>query len=154
MNDELELPIEFDGFTEKLLVHHLGGNLYRAEESSVLGVVQWKDEFEVERIEERYRLVRITRRSGMQTSSFMIPLVVAESAELKLLLEKVVAAGGNGERIFGGCLLIHVPENSKLDVGKELEQVFALVRERQSPDSLKNKFRRFRQRVLNHVKLF
>jgi hypothetical protein len=99
-----------DGDTEELLVTPVGPNLYRLEESSLLGEVQYHDVIEAETLSDGgLRLVRVATPSGLKTASWVLPENVFESPVLKGLLDRVMAVGGNWERTFGGVLTLHLP---------------------------------------------
>jgi hypothetical protein len=99
-----------DGDSETLLVTPIGPNLCRMEESSVLGEVSYHDVIEAElQTDGTVRFLRLLTPSGLTTVSWILPQNQVESPALSVLLEKVMAAGGNWERIFGGILLLHLP---------------------------------------------
>jgi hypothetical protein len=52
----------------------------------------------------------------LKTTSWVISLSLADSSILSTLLDRVIAVGGNCERIFGGLLIVHLPpaENDAL----------------------------------------
>ena len=108
-----ELQITFQDeytSTEFLLVTPVGQNLYRAEESSVLGDVSYHDVIETEpQGDGTVRFLRVVAPSELKTASWMISQACAESPRLSTLLDRVMAVGGNWERIFGGCLIVHLP---------------------------------------------
>jgi hypothetical protein len=99
-----------DGDSEGLLVTPLGPNLYRLEESSVFGEASYHDVVETEAQTDRtLRFMRVLTPSGLKTVSRILPQAKFESPALSALLDKVMAVGGNWERIFGGVILLHLP---------------------------------------------
>lgn len=78
-----------------------------------------------------YRFQRVIERSGFRVHNWMIPRVVAESSELAEYCEEVLRQGGQWERIFGGCLIVHLPVDALFDVEKELEAVVETVYRRE-----------------------
>src|ERR1700674_4781979 len=99
-----------DGHSEGLLVTQLGQNLYRLEESSAFGEASYHDVVETEpQADGTLRFMRVLTRSGLTTVSWILPQGQFESPALAALPAKVMAVGGNWERIFGGVLLLHLP---------------------------------------------
>jgi hypothetical protein len=108
-----ELRITFQdeyASTEALLVTPVGQNLYRAEERSILGEVSYHDIIETELLGDgTVRFLRVVTPSELKTESWIISQACAESPRLSTLLDRVMAVGGNWERIFGGFLIVHLP---------------------------------------------
>jgi hypothetical protein len=105
-----EVRMSFQDDEETLLVTPMGPNLYRMEESSVLGEVSYHDVIEAElQTDGTVRFLRVLTPSGLTTVSWILSQTLLESPALSALLEKVMAVGGNWERIFGGVLLLHLP---------------------------------------------
>src|SRR5579864_1362120 len=105
MIDDEELP-----GTEKLLVTPVGPNLYCLEQSSVLGEMKYHDIIEAEpQADGVLRFLRVVTPSGLKTVSWLLPESRFASKSLLVLLDRVVAVGGNWERIFGGFLILHLP---------------------------------------------
>jgi hypothetical protein len=90
------------------------------EESSVLGKVSYHDVIEAEpHAYGTVRFLRVLTPSGLTTVSWTLSQTLIESPAMSVLLENVMAVGGNWERIFGGVLLLYLPP-AELDfiVGK------------------------------------
>ena len=122
-----EVRITFDEFasTEMLLVTPVGQNLYRAEESSCLGEVCYHDIIETEpQGDGSVRFSRVVTPSELKTVSWMISQACAESPRLSTLLDRVMAVGGNWERIFGGCLIVHLPPPEYDVLAPEFKSLF------------------------------
>jgi hypothetical protein len=49
---------------------------------------------------------------------------------MKLILERVVAEGGNWERVFGGGLIVHSWPDTAQQIG---DQIFRIANSKQSP---------------------
>ena len=75
-----------------------------------------------------YRFQRVIERSGLRVHNWLIPRVVAESPELAEYCEDVLRQGGQWERIFGGCLIVHLPADAPIDAEQEMERVWERVR--------------------------
>lgn len=99
-----------DGSSEGLLVTPMGENLYRLEESSILSGAVYHDIIEAElQTDGALLFLRVTTRSELKTSSHVLSKPQMESSELPVFLDRVVAAGGNWERLLEGFLILHLP---------------------------------------------
>ena len=117
-----------DGDTEELLVTQVGPNLYRVEESSLLGEVQYHDVIEAETLSEGgLRLIRVATPSALKTVSWVLPESAFESPILKALLDRVMAVGGNWERTFGGMLTLHLPSAEEDSIVSEAQAFLRLL---------------------------
>jgi hypothetical protein len=115
-----------DGDSETLLVTPMGQNLYRMEESSALGEASYHDVIEAElQTDGTLRFLRVYRPSGLKSVSWMISQSVADSPALSALLDKVMSAGGNWERLFGGLLIVHMPPQQYDALMKEFNSLFS-----------------------------
>jgi hypothetical protein len=127
-----EVRITFQDDSETLLVTPTGPNLYRMEESSALGEVSYHDIIETEpHGDGGVRFLRVVTPSELKTTSWMIPQIVAESPSLSTLLDRVMAVGGNWERIFGGCLIVHLTPAEHDALIPEFNKLFDQFRSRQ-----------------------
>jgi hypothetical protein len=98
---EVQLSFQ-NGDSETLLVTPMGQNLYRLEESSALGEASYHDVIEGElQADGTVRFIRIYASSGLKTVSWVLSQSLIECPDMTILLGKVMAAGGNWERIFG-----------------------------------------------------
>jgi hypothetical protein len=99
-----------DGSTEDLLLTALGSNFYRAEKSSLLGEMSYKDVIQAEPLSDgSLRFLEIVTPSGPRTSSWILPKGIIESDGFRAILDYVMELGGNWEQVFGGLLLVHLP---------------------------------------------
>jgi hypothetical protein len=111
---QCELKIAFPDCSETLLVTPVGPNLYRMEESAVLGDVFYHDVIETElQADGTVRFLRVFTPSGLTKECWVISHSVQESPDLSALLDRVMAVGGNWERIFGGALTLHLPPQER-----------------------------------------
>jgi hypothetical protein len=116
-----ELEISFPEGSETLRVVSLGENTYRLQDSSFVADVFYGDVIEVVRhLDGASVFVRVVSRSGLKITSAILTVAVQEAPELQSLLDRVMALGGNWERAFGGCLIVHLPLNAPMDVEGEL----------------------------------
>jgi hypothetical protein len=119
---------------ETVRVTPLGTDRYRLEDSAMSSLFSeelqlWHGDI-IQAAREpdgalRFRTVII--RSPLQRFDWILSRLVVESAEFTAFLEAVTAAGGYWEHFFGGCLLVHQPQNSAFDPEAAREQVIALV---------------------------
>ena len=99
-----------DGSTEDLLLTAIGSNFYRAEESSLLGEMSYKDVIQAESLGDgSLRFLKIVTPSGLKTSSWILSKDIIESDRFRAILDYVMELGGNWEQAFGGLLLVHLP---------------------------------------------
>ena len=126
-NEESAIAIAFPNHvTDDILLTPFEGNQYRAECSCFLGEprVFYGDVIEIKATGKRSAdFLRIVKRSGLRVSCRVIGKNIIESALLQGLLDKIMEAGGNWERAFGGVLLVHLPESGELDVDSELQSI-------------------------------
>ena len=99
-----------DGSTEGLLLTALGSNFYRAEESSLLGEMCYKDVIQAEpQSDGSVRFLKVVTPSGLKTNSWILSKGIIESDAFRAILDSVMELGGNWEQVFGGVLLVHLP---------------------------------------------
>jgi hypothetical protein len=122
---EVQLSFQ-NGDSETLLVTPMGQNLYRLEESSALGEASYHDVIEGElQADGTVRFIRIYASSGLKTVSWVLSQSLIECPDMTILLGKVMAAGGNWERIFGGVLILHLPPAAHDSLVKEFDALFS-----------------------------
>ena len=128
MNQEepkCEVQISFQDCEETLLVTPIGPNLYRMEESPIVGEGFYHDVIETEsQTDGTVRFLRVLTPSGMITECLVVSRFVVESQELSTLLERVMAVGGNWERIFGGVLTLHLPPQERDSIMGAFKNLF------------------------------
>ena len=91
----------------------------------MLGEVSFRDVIEAEpQPDGTVRFARILTPSGLTTLSWILSLDQIESPGLKLLLERVMAVGGNWERVFGGVLIVHFPPAHNQQLTAEFNSFF------------------------------
>ena len=126
-DDQSDVEVTFpNNVTESLRLVALQGNEYRVETSSVLAepAVRYCDVIEIEPTLQRAALFkRIVKRSDFKVFDFIISQKIAESQELETLLLRVLQAGGNWERFFGGIFLVHLPKELQWDFNAELQEL-------------------------------
>jgi hypothetical protein len=121
-----EVRISFQDGEGTLLVTPMGPNLYRLEVSSILGEASYHDMIETEpQTDGSVRFLRVTTPSGLTTLSCVLSQNLLDSPAMSALLEKVMAVGGNWERIFGGFLILHVPPTERDHITAEFNNLFS-----------------------------
>ncbi len=73
---------------------------------------------------------RLVEPSPFRHYDWLLAQEIMESEELAAFTVRVSQSGGEWERFFGGCLLVHVPADAAFDAEKELSGVIARMRER------------------------
>ena len=121
MKTPIEFEIDFGDSTETLPVVPIGGSRYRLEASSVCADIYWHDIIEADCVSNKtLRFRGVHQRSGMKVESAIVAKDLAESPTLGALLERVIESAGTWERMFGGLVIVHLPEDSRLDFLREL----------------------------------
>ena len=115
-----------DGSREGLLVSSVGPNLYRLEESSLLGEAVFGDIIEAEPTPDgSLQFKRVASASDMNTVSCLLTPGQMNAPGLQPLLDRVMSLGGNWERAMDGVLLVHLPRSVHLDIEAEIKALVA-----------------------------
>ena len=126
-NEESAIAITFpNNVTEDIALTPVEGGQYRAECSCFMGEPQvfYGDVIEIKPTGERSgKFLRVVKWSGLRVSCHIIGKSIIVSDLLQALLDKIMQVGGNWERVFGGVLLVHLPESVALDVDSELQAI-------------------------------
>lgn len=144
MSDAEQIYVSFhDGSLSLVEATQLGSNRFRLEHTPLFsdeGDPGFGDVIEVAPLDDTsrsdtgqtealsYRLVRILERAAYDRFMWVIPLQIAESAELKGFMDAVIQAGGSCERVAGGVLMASLPKGSSFDAEEALDEVFRAVR--------------------------
>jgi Domain of unknown function (DUF4265) len=123
MTEKLTVEIVYaDGSSEGLLISSVAPDLYRLEESSLLGEAVYGDIIEVEMNKDgRLHFIRIASASEMNTVSCILTPGQTDAPGLQPLLDRVMSLGGNWERALDGVLLVHLPQSAHLDIEAEIK---------------------------------
>lgn len=131
MAEEVELYVLYsDGGRELLYVTPVGENLHRLEVTSILGHLRYGDTIEVGAplADGSVPYRRIVKRSGLKTQCFILSQGALESPGICSLWERIRLLGGHCEGIAGGVFVVHLPRNSQLDVGREIDKAQGISR--------------------------
>ena len=117
--------IQWDELSEEsVLTTPLGANLFRMEESAVIGEAVLGDVIETMPGEDgRVRFVRVRMPSELKTDVWLLPHRAGESEEVALFLKGVIEAGGKWERYMGGLFRLHLPPAEFDRFADEFERV-------------------------------
>lgn len=111
-----------DGSSEGLIVSSVGPNLFRLEESSLLGEAVFGDVIEAEpRQDGSLEFKRVAAESEMSTVSCILTLEQMNAPGLQPLLDRIMSLGGNWERAMDGLLMVHLPKSVHIDVEAEIK---------------------------------
>ncbi|MFN7543640.1 MAG: DUF4265 domain-containing protein [Acidobacteriota bacterium] len=111
-----------DESSEGLLVSPVGPNLYRLEESSLLGEAVFGDVIEAEPTQDGGLLFkRVAVPSGMTTVNCILTPEQIQAPGLQPLLDRIMSLGGNWERALDGLLMIHLPKSVDLNIEAEVK---------------------------------
>lgn len=112
-----------NGDSEDLLVTSLGGDLYRLEESSLLGEASYRDVIRARRLSDGSLLFQgVETRSDLIMQSWLLSEQIIASPLFCDILAQVMASGGNWEQAFGGLILIHTPQHLAEEVATRIER--------------------------------
>jgi hypothetical protein len=110
--DKRTLILYENGDSESLLLSPVGPDLFRLEESSLLGHGNYHDVIRASANGAgSFQFREVAARSGFQTESWILSKDLIESDEFSSILDWVISVGGNWERAFGGLILVHVPHH-------------------------------------------
>jgi len=134
-----------DGTSEELLAVQLDAKSCRLEESpAFVDGYGFGDTVEVERDEQGFLIAKkVLGRAGMVQSEIALPRNASQTQGFQNFCEAVHEVGGQWSILFGGILLVDVPENSGFDATRELEKMTSaepgpcLTRARQFDRTLK-----------------
>jgi len=113
----IDVEVQFRSGSEKLAVTPLGSDLYRMEFGRLCASHPDNgDVIEATPLPDGgLKFRRIVKRANFQKRSYFISRQTAESERLARFLEKVIALGGRWERIFGGYLVLYLPQTVSFD---------------------------------------
>ncbi|CAN5760042.1 hypothetical protein BH23GEM6_BH23GEM6_24960 [soil metagenome] len=116
-----------DGTSEELLAIQLDENRCRLEESpAFVDGYGFGDTIEVEPDEEGFLVARrVLHRASMVQSEITLPRHVSQTQGFQNFCHAVHEVGGQWSILFGGILLVDVPEDSGFDAAQELETMTA-----------------------------
>lgn len=110
---------------EELLVTPMAPNVYRMEESSIMGGINYHDIVETEpQPDGSVVFLHVLIPSELKTASWVLSPAQFESPALSALLDEVGTVGGNWERIFGGVLLLHLPAAEHDHIVNAMKRIF------------------------------
>ena len=79
----------------------------------MLGEISFYDVIQAEPLTDgTLRFLKIATPSGLKTNSWILPKGIIESGEFRAILDDVMELDGNWEQVFGGLLLVHLPEQA------------------------------------------
>lgn len=123
-----------DAIVETVTVTPVGGDRYRLEDTPVSSFIEEMDVYYSDVIEATrdpggsLRFRALVARSGLRMTDFIVSRDIIESDEFHTFADAVTAVGGYSERVFGGVLLVYVPDGSPFDPVAELDKVVAWVK--------------------------
>ncbi len=123
--DNNRTRIVFDnGDSEDVTVTPLGSDLYRLEESSFWGEIRYLDVIRATVRDDGSLLFKeVVKPSELATESWVLSKEIMASGELRAVLDRVIALGGNWEQAFGGVLMVHVPKQSMEMIAAQIKSL-------------------------------
>ncbi len=115
----------------------LNSNKYRLESTPLLQytdseLLYYGDIIEAEYTEDCLLLVKIIERAKLTHLEILVRVEVLDTVEFQIYLDSIIAMGGFWEKVFGGLLIAHVPQENDFDLWKELQKVYAVVEKRKA----------------------
>lgn len=134
MDQRLEVSIEYPGGVtdQSAVVTRVGPGRFRLEQDPLSCLMaerprdlkrlpNYGDIIEAEEIAPNtLRFAKVAERAPLKRFQFIISQDLIESPGLATILSKVTALQGHWERIFGGILIVYLPEESEYDVSRDL----------------------------------
>src|ERR1700682_2919658 len=116
-SEPINVEVHFRSGSEKLTLTPIGSNLFRMEFGRLCASHPDNgDVIEATPLPDGgLKFCRIVKRANFQRRSYLISKQTAESEKLARFLEKVIALGGKWERIFGGYLVLYLPQTVPFD---------------------------------------
>jgi hypothetical protein len=118
----------------------IGPNLYRFERTPIPPMLEeretlyYGDIIEATTSEDNtLHFQRLVERSGLQVIHWGLAKETVESPEFAQFCEEVMSTGGMWERMMGGLVFIHLPQDSELQVDTRIREVIAAVERKASP---------------------
>ncbi len=122
-------------FAEEVSVEVLGNGRFRLREGTpIFGSINgetepddlpsFDDVFEATEQENgEFLYIGIIQRSNLEQFRILIPRDVAESIELKIILNRVIQLGGYWERTMVGILDVYLPPGVSFDIVREIGKI-------------------------------
>lgn len=137
MNEPMDVSIEYPGGVtdNSTLVTPLGSGRFRLEldplscfsaecPQDLRELPNYGDVIEaVDIASGTLRFVKVVERAPLKRFQFLLSRDYAESPELEMVLSRVETLNGHWERVFGGVLILYLPEDSDYDPSKKLKQL-------------------------------
>lgn len=102
-------------------VEPLGDNRFRIHATTLLEGIDYRDVVEADVVgADTIRIRRVVEKSTWRTLCFVVAPRIVGSEGLTAVLDGVTACGGNWERMWGGCLFVHLPPGVDWDPTDEL----------------------------------
>lgn len=129
MSDILEVRLEFPGglSAEGVVVTRLSPGLFRLEEDphsclfadsedDLRRLPNFRDEIEAEELEQGVlRFMKVVRRSSLRRFCWILHNDFFGSAAFPIFSAEIESVGGYLERVAGGVLIAHLPEDGSYD---------------------------------------
>jgi len=128
MSDEMKVSIEYPDGTidDAALVTRVAERLYRLELDPLLFLFSddeerpdlpaYRDIIEVEEIGlTPLKFVRVVERARFKRFEFLVSKEFAASEKMTAIASKIQQHNGYSERVFGGFLIIYLPEQADYD---------------------------------------
>lgn len=142
MADTVDESVQLtDSITETMSVTPLGEDLFRLEDMPISALFEEMDIAQGDVIKATrdpdgsLRFSMVVVRSSLRMRGFLVGRDILESDAFRVFTDTLTAAGGSSERVFGGVLVVHVPDGSPFNPAVELDTVVERVLQDGKADS-------------------
>ncbi|WP_090648031.1 hypothetical protein [Paenibacillus sp. UNC496MF] len=124
---QLQLCFDEDGREIEVLdVSMIDPDTLTIEENPIFSErVSFGDRIRVRRIGDVYYYIETLRKSELVRRSWLLSRRVSRSAELSAAKARIAEAGGNWEQVFGGLLVINVPQAFEGGIAADIDAIIA-----------------------------
>ncbi|MFC4811662.1 hypothetical protein [Paenibacillus sp. GCM10023250] len=124
---QLQLCFDADGREIEVLdVSVIDPDTVTIEENPIFSErVSFGDRIRVRRVGDVYYYIETLRKSELVRRSWLLSRRVSRSAELSAAKARIAEAGGNWEQVFGGLLVINVPQAIERGIAADIETIIA-----------------------------
>lgn len=117
MNGPQLINIKTEDAVEPIYVTRIHDDIYRCEDSMMLSEINYHDEIELARDGDKFKIIRIVRRSPFLVKRYLLSKELIEAGSFQEMMNKLVKAGGYWERVMGGILILSLPKEKKEELG-------------------------------------
>lgn len=132
----IDVTVEYEGVSQRLLVTRLAPRVFRLEEAVLLAddPLDCGDIVEGTLVGDSLHITRRLRKTRFVRHDFILSAELIAAPALRELKDRIMEEGGNWEQLFQGVFVVYLPSTSALDVRGELSRIATEVESAQ-PDT-------------------